>query len=85
MLLFKKLDSNAKLPVRMTVKSAGFDLYALDDITIHADQTVPIDTGIAVEFPEGYYGAVKGRSSLALQQIVCHSGTSKYRLLIETT
>src|SRR5436853_7168340 len=80
MLLFKKHDSNAKIPLRMTSKSAGFDLYSLDDVVINPYQTVLIDTGIGVEFPDGYFGAVEGRSSLAKQQISCHSGTSKLKI-----
>src|SRR5437868_10669826 len=81
-LLFKKLNSNAKLPVRMTLKSAGLDVFSLGDVIIYAYQTVFIDTGIAVKFPDGFYGAVEGRSSLALQQIFCCSGTSKNSILL---
>ena len=77
MLLFKKLNSNAKLPVRMTQNSAGYDLFSLDEAVIHPYQCVCIDTGIAVEFPQGYYGTIQGRSSLALKRLYCHSGTSK--------
>ena len=78
MLLFKKLNSEAKLPIRMTENAAGYDLFALNEtVAIHPYKCVRVDTGIAVEFPKGYYGTVQGRSSLSLQHLYCHSGTSK--------
>ena len=76
-LLFKKVRSGAKIPIRMTDNAAGFDLFATEQVLVNPYQTVQIDTGIAVEFPKGVYGAIKGRSSLALQQIFYHSGTNK--------
>ena len=76
--VFKKLKPEAIVPTKMTSGSAGFDLYALHKVRIPAHQTTVVCTGIAAEFPKGYYGAVKGRSSMALSEVACHEGTSKY-------
>ena len=61
----KKLDPNAKLPTRGTSNSAGYDLYALDKIEVKPGETVFIHTGLAMEIPEGYFGAIYARSGLA--------------------
>ena len=49
---------------------AGYDLYAcleMDDI-IYPGETLKVPTGIALEIPEGYFGAVYARSGLATKQ-----------------
>lgn len=61
----KKLDPNAKLPTRGTSKSAGYDLYALEKAEVKPGETVFIHTGLAMEIPEGYFGAIYARSGLA--------------------
>ncbi|MCR5669664.1 MAG: dUTP diphosphatase [Butyrivibrio sp.] len=69
----KKLHKDAKLPTRGSEYAAGYDLYAIapddtDFIVIHAHETVKVDTGLAVEIPEGYFGAIYARSGLATKQ-----------------
>ena len=66
----KKLTETSKLPTRGSVFSAGFDLYADNnvDITIHPHETRKIGTGLALEIPEGYYGAIFARSGLATKE-----------------
>lgn len=66
----KKLTKTAKLPTRGSVFSAGFDLYADNnvDITIHPHETKKIGTGLALEIPDGYYGAIFARSGLATKE-----------------
>lgn len=66
----KKLTETAKLPTRGSVFSAGFDLYADNnvDITIHPHETIKIGTGLALEIPDGYYGAIFARSGLATKE-----------------
>lgn len=66
----KKLTETAKLPTRGSVFSAGFDLYADNnvDITIHPHETRKIGTGLALEIPDGYYGAIFARSGLASKE-----------------
>lgn len=66
----KKLTETSKLPTRGSVFSAGFDLYADNnvDITIHPHETRKIGTGLALEIPDGYYGAIFARSGLAAKE-----------------
>lgn len=61
----KKLDPSAKLPTRGTSNSAGYDLYALEEVEVKPGETVFIHTGLAMEIPEGYFGAIYARSGLA--------------------
>lgn len=63
----KKLNEKAIIPTRGSEYAAGWDLYAcVDDLTtIPAHSTVKIGTGIAMEIPHGYFGAIFARSGLA--------------------
>ena len=69
-LKIKKVRENAKIPTRGTVGSAGLDLYACIDkpIEIQPHETVKIGTGLAMELPTGYFGAIFARSGLATKQ-----------------
>lgn len=68
-ILFKKLQSDAKIPTRGTSASAGFDLYASDNYLIKGgDGVVLVHTGIAVRLPEETYGRIAMRSGLAIKQ-----------------
>lgn len=66
----KKLNENANIPTRGSAYSAGYDLYACIDepITIPAHSTVKIGTGLAIEIPDGYFGAIFARSGLATKE-----------------
>lgn len=61
----KRFFANAHIPQKMSPGSAGFDLYALKDEDIPPQTTLFIRTGINICVPEGYYGAIKGRSGNA--------------------
>ena len=63
----KKLNDLAKLPSHGSAYSAGYDLYAAISlpVTINPHTTVKIGTGLAMELPEGYFGAIFARSGLA--------------------
>jgi dUTP pyrophosphatase len=63
----KKIDERAVIPVYGTSASAGADLSALLDsaITISPGETVMVHSGLSVEIPDGYFGLVAARSSLA--------------------
>ena len=67
----KKLSNSAKIPTHGSKEAAGYDLYAdiSDDfIVIEPHQTVKIGTGIAMEIPDGYFGAILPRSGLATKE-----------------
>ena len=64
----KKLKDNAIIPNRGSEFAAGYDLYAcLDDetILIRPHETEKIKTGISIQPPKGYFGAISARSGLA--------------------
>ena len=73
-----KLNSNAVIPTQGSKRAAGFDLYAClrdDDTTrdvvyveIAPHTTVKIGTGLAIQPPNGYFGAIFARSGLATKQ-----------------
>ena len=66
----KKLKENAIIPTRGSQYAAGYDLYACidEDIMVKPHETVKIGTGLALEVPENYFGAVFARSGLATKQ-----------------
>lgn len=67
----KKLHSEAKLPVRASENAAGYDLCACIDqpsLTIGVGETVKIGTGLAIEVPDGYFGAIFARSGIAAKR-----------------
>ena len=66
----KKINENAKIPTRGSTSAAGYDLYACIDepVTIKPHETAKIGTGLAMEIPEGYFGAMFARSGLACKQ-----------------
>lgn len=63
----KKLNKNAIIPARGSEKAAGYDLYACTEtkIIIAPHNTVKVGTGLAIEIPDGYFGAIFARSGLA--------------------
>lgn len=66
----KKIKNNAKVPTRGSEQSAGYDLYACisGPLLIAPHSTEKVSTGIAMEIPEGYFGAIFARSGLAAKE-----------------
>ena len=66
----KLLNEFAKVPTCGSADAAGYDLYAATnyEIEIQPHETVKVDTGIAIEIPKGYFGAIYARSGLATKQ-----------------
>ncbi len=67
----KKTYEGAILPTSGSKYAAGYDLYAhIDTETqyIQAGKTEKINTGICVEIPNGYFGAIFARSGLATKR-----------------
>lgn len=66
----KRLTDTATIPTRQYDGDAGYDLYAdiQEPIIIKPHTTEFIHTGIAIEVPDGYFGAVFARSGLASKQ-----------------
>jgi len=67
----QKLNNKAIVPVRGSNGAAGYDLHANiaeDYIEINPHETVKIPTGLSMEIPEGYFGAIVARSGLATRE-----------------
>lgn len=64
------LNDLAKIPTRGSEYAAGYDLYAATDyiIDIAPHSTIKIGTGVAMELPEGTFGAIFARSGLATKK-----------------
>jgi dUTP pyrophosphatase len=73
---FKKLKENAIIPTRGSEYAAGYDLYAIigdsifdeEPLEIPPHSTVKVDTGLAMELPNGTFGAIFARSGLATKK-----------------
>ncbi len=61
----KKLSSDAQLPTRATEGSAAYDLYASQDKYLERGTRSVVNTGIAIEIPDGYVGLICPRSGMA--------------------
>ena len=64
----KKLSENAIIPTRGSDQAAGYDLYACLSsavVQIMPQTNQMISTGLSIEIPEGYFGAIFARSGLA--------------------
>ena len=62
---FKRISSNAKVPMKAFPTSTGYDLHAAERKTIVSHGRELIKTDLCLEIQKGYYGRVVGRSGLA--------------------
>ena len=69
-LKIKKVRDNAITPLRGSESAAGIDLYACLErsIIVEPGESVLIPTGIACEFPKGYFGGIVPRSSVGIKR-----------------
>ena len=68
------LRTGAQAPQRQSPGAAGYDLYACESNSVPPDGWALVDTGIAVAVPQGTYGRVAPRSSLAVRGIQVGAG-----------
>jgi dUTP pyrophosphatase len=61
----RRLDAGAILPTRAHDRDAGYDLYAIEHVTLEPGERATIRTGIAIALPPGHAGLVMPRSGLA--------------------
>ena len=61
----RRLRPDARVPDQAYEGDAGFDLSACDHLVLDPGERGIVDTGLAVEIPEGYAGFVQPRSGLA--------------------
>lgn len=75
---FVKMHPDAIVPTRGSRFAAGYDLYAIEDVTLLPGEKYKFRSGIAIELPPGCFGSVKSRSGVSWKQdldIVGSSGT----------
>ena len=77
-LKIKKVRDNAIIPTRGSEQAAGIDLYACLDEVIQLPPgcSAMIPTGIACEFPEGYFGMMFPRSSVGVKRQMALANTA---------
>ncbi len=66
----KKLSETARLPERGSDYAAGYDLFAdiQEAVEIQPHTTYMVNTGVAMEIPEGYWGGIFARSGLSAKE-----------------
>lgn len=78
----KLLNSDAILPTKAHDTDAGFDIYTPFDFDLYpiteTGFVAVIDTGIAIEVPDGKFSLLKERSSLAQRGMVVTAGVIDY-------
>lgn len=77
----KKLVPSAHLPEKAKAGDLGYDLFSAEHALIHPGEMRAVRTGIALEFPSGWGGVLKDRSSMAMKRITISAGVidSGYR------
>lgn len=75
------VNDGGREPKRATAGSAGYDLFAPENVRLEAGEQVVVPLGIAVAIPKGHYGKVYSRSGLALRRVHAEAGVidSDYR------
>jgi dUTP pyrophosphatase len=64
-ILFKKTNKNATIPTYAKSGDSCCDLYSVEDVTVTPGQRKLIDTGIAIELPQGFEAQIRPRSGNA--------------------
>ena len=64
----KLLSDKAMIPYRGSEEAAGYDLYSIDSVNINPEECKLISTGIAIQLPTGYFGAIFPRSGTAVKR-----------------
>ena len=78
LLNLKRMDERAVLPKYGSEGAAAFDLYCLldqDEIVIKPGETALLNTGWAMEIPEGYVGLICPRRGLGTKKGLILSNT----------
>lgn len=71
---FLALSPDAIMPKRGSPYSAGYDLYAADEVSLHSDETVLVPLGFATEMPVDIHGRIESRSGMAVKGLVVLTG-----------
>ena len=69
----QRVNPNAKLPTKGSVRSAYYDLYAAEGYFLSAGEVKPITTGWNIEVPKGWFLDVRPRSGMATKGITVNN------------
>lgn len=70
----KKITKGARLPRAAHPGDLGCDLFSVEEVFIPAGEQRKVGTGAALQFPDGWGGIIKDRSSLASKRIYSSGG-----------
>jgi dUTP pyrophosphatase len=74
MLIVKKFDKDAVLPVKGRIGDAGWDLSSVEDVIIPPQSWKLVNTGIGFTVPDGTYGRIAPRSGVSTKGISVNAG-----------
>lgn len=63
----KQLNDKAIIPKYSTLKSAGIDLFSLDEVILNPNTSYKFKIGWSMEIPDNYFGLLVPRSSLSIK------------------
>ena len=80
-LLVERINPEAKLPEKAHQSDAGYDLFAVENVSIPPYGQAKIGTGVKMAIPENFAGLIWDKSSLAAQGLKTMGGVidSGYR------
>jgi dUTP pyrophosphatase len=72
---FRRLCAEAREPERAHARDAGYDLRAVEEVSLPPGGRALVRTGISLAIPQGYAGLVLPRSGLAMRHGVAPVNT----------
>ena len=66
----KRVNMNARLPVRGTTRAVGYDLVAAQAVVVPVHGKCLVKIGLAMALPLGCYVRIAPRSGLALKKFI---------------
>lgn len=70
----KRLTRDASLPRPAHAGDLGYDLFSAEDAVIPPGAQHKVRTGVALQFPDGWGGVIKDRSSVASARVYSSAG-----------
>ena len=68
-------DANfVSTPTHQISGSVGSDLFSTKNYSLSPIRPTLVNCGLSIKIPEGYFGLISGRSSLALKGVIAHMG-----------
>ncbi|KAI9343094.1 dUTPase-like protein [Obelidium mucronatum] len=65
--LVKRVHPSARLPEKMSIMAAGYDVYSTCVLIIAPGSQIRVSTGLQMQFPEGMYGRILSKPGNAIR------------------